>query len=96
VEALEALPERIASLELQVVQFREEVRVEFSALRAEMREQGEQIRGELRAEMRAGDEETRHLMRVLNEDVIARLNIIQEGQASVGGRGSNPARRPKR
>jgi hypothetical protein len=54
VEALEVLPERLAGLELQFVQFREEVRGEFSAVRAE-----------LRAEIQAGDEETRRLMRTL-------------------------------
>jgi hypothetical protein len=63
VEALEALPERMTRLELQFVQFREEVRNEFSAvrdeLRAEIQAQGEQ----LCAEIRAGDEETRRLMR---------------------------------
>lgn len=98
VEALDALPERIASLESQFVQFREEVRGEFSAvrmeLRAEMRAQGEQ----LRKEIREGDEETRRLMRVLHEDVISRLKTIQEGQppAATSRARGKPTPRPKR
>ncbi len=78
VDLLEALPQRIDNLELQLVQFREEVRDEFSAVRTELRAQGD----ELRAEMKAGDEETRTLMRILHEDVIARLKLIQEGGAA--------------
>jgi hypothetical protein len=35
-------------------------------------------RVEILDEIHAGDEETRHLMRVLHEDVIARLAILQE------------------
>jgi hypothetical protein len=46
--SLDGLPDRVASLEVQIVQFRAEVRAEFSAVREEMR-----------AEIRAGDEETR-------------------------------------
>ena len=68
VEELSALPARISALELQILQFRGEVRTEFSA-----------VRQELRAEIRAGDEETRRYMRVLHEDVIARIALIQEG-----------------
>ena len=61
VEVLERLPERVTAVESQLVQLRDEMRAEFSATRAEMR---------------AGDEETRRLMRVLYEDVIARLAAI--------------------
>src|SRR6266542_5078788 len=89
VDLLEALPQRIDNLELQLVQFREEVRDEFSAVRTELRAQGDELRAEmqalgvaLRAEMKAGDEETRTLMRILHEDVIARLKLIQEGGAA--------------
>jgi len=48
-------------------------------LTAEIRAGDERVRAELRAEIRAGDEETRRYMRVLHEDVIARLAVIQEG-----------------
>jgi hypothetical protein len=70
VERLEELPRRVSALELQISQFRDEVRVEFSAVRGEMRGLGVQLREEmrggmqslaetLRAEIREGDEETR-------------------------------------
>ena len=62
---LEQLPERVTELEMQVLQLRAEARNEFSALRHEIRD---------------GDEETRRYMRVLHEEVIARLATIQEGQ----------------
>ena len=54
-DALVKLPERIASLEGQFVQFRNETRSEFASVRTEMREGF----GQLRAEIHAGDEETR-------------------------------------
>lgn len=80
VEILEMLPERMDRLELQIAQFREEVRGEFLAVRSEMRLLNDETTAELRAEIKAGDEETRHLMRILHEDVITRLTIIQDGQ----------------
>jgi hypothetical protein len=62
VESLEMLAEQIARLETQFLQIREEVRSDFSAVRAAIR---------------AGDEATQRLMRVLHEDVIARLSLIE-------------------
>jgi hypothetical protein len=97
VEALEVLPERVAAVELQLVQLRAEMRAEFSATQAEMRagdeetrrvlreeirDGDEETRRTLREEIRAGDEETRRFMRVLHEDVITRLAAIQEGRSS--------------
>ena len=67
--ALSELPERVASLEAQFLQFRIEVREEFSSLRSE-----------IRAEIRAGDEETRRFMRILHEDVISRIAVLGEGR----------------
>jgi hypothetical protein len=83
VDILEQLPERVGAVELQIVQLRKDLRGEFSALGAE-----------LRAEIRAGDEETRRVlrdemrelfadnqrqMRILHEDVIARIATIRQG-----------------
>ena len=66
---------------------RREMRAQGEELRAEMRAQGEELRAEmralgqqLRAEIQAGDEQTRHLMRILHEDVITRIATIQEGR----------------
>lgn len=78
VKALESLPDRVTRVELQLVQLRNEMRAEFSAIRGGA---GEDVTlSTLRQEIRAGDEETRRYMRMLHEDVIARLAIIQEGQ----------------
>ena len=96
---LEVLPERMTALELQVLQLREEMRAEFSVTRGEMRSGDEEIQRSLREEIRAGDEETRNQlragigalgthMRVLHEDVISRLALLQEGQ---NGRPRRPA-----
>ena len=84
VEALETLPDRVTAVELQLVQLRDEMRVEFSAirtdLRGEIRTGDEETRQVLRGEIRAGDEETRRYMRVLHEEVIARLALIEESR----------------
>ena len=65
VTTLEQLPERMTALESQIVQLRTEMRDEFSAMRHEIN---------------SGDEETRTLMRVLHEDVIQRIALLQEGK----------------
>ena len=73
VASLAGLPERVMALESQIVQFRSDVGVEFSAIREEMRQ--------IREEIRAGDEETRRFMRVLHEDLVARIAVIGEGSS---------------
>lgn len=61
--------ERIASLELNILQIHAEVRAEVSAVRQDL--QGAvQV---LRAEIRAGDAETRRYLRVLHEEVLSRI-----------------------
>jgi hypothetical protein len=67
VEIMERLPERVTAVELQLVQLRDEMRAEFSATRAKMR---------------AGDEETRRYMRVLHEDVITRISMLERPRRS--------------
>jgi hypothetical protein len=83
VESLETVPARISAVELQIVQLRQDMNAGFSAirddLRGEIRAVDERIRTDLRAEIRAGDEETRRFMRVLHEDVIARIAAIRHG-----------------
>jgi hypothetical protein len=56
-------------------------------LRGEMEQFGTTLRGEmadlastLRDEIRAGDEETRRYMRVLHEDLVGRISLLQEGR----------------
>lgn len=69
VEDLASLPARVTAVELQILQLRQEMRAEFSA-----------VRQELRAEIRQGDEETRRYMRVLHEDVIARIAALGDAR----------------
>jgi hypothetical protein len=82
-QGLRGLPERVASLEENILQFRAEVRGEFSAVRQDLRRMAETLRGEtqgmaqtLRAEIRAGDAEPRRYMRVLHEEVLSRIANI--------------------
>jgi hypothetical protein len=91
VEILEQLPGRITALEVQIVHLRHDMRAEFSAIRSEVRAGGDRVvqtlREEigvgnervvqtLRKEMRDGDEETRRFMRILYEDLVARIEIL--------------------
>ena len=64
VTILEELPARIDDLRLQISQLRDEMRGEFSAVRGEMNSGF----AALREEMRAGDDETR---RVLGDEIRA-------------------------
>ena len=68
---LRGLPDRVGALEVRVTeldrqfqQFRVEVRDEFSSTREQIRD---------------GDEGTRRLMRVLHEDLVARIALIDRG-----------------
>lgn len=93
VEPLELLPGRVDhltlqvdQLTLQVVQLRQDMQVEFSSVRAEMRLGDEETRSlirelelRLRSAIRAGDEETRTFMRVLYEDLVERIKRLGEG-----------------
>ena len=78
VTELEQLPGRIDDLTLQVSQLRSEMRGEFSAVRAELRseiaEQGAASAGR--------DEALGIQMRMLHEDVISRFALLQEGQSA--------------
>lgn len=65
VERLEQLPDRISSLESQILQFREEVRAEFSNIRGEMHQ---------------FHDVSMNQMRVLHEDVVSRIALLNEGR----------------
>jgi len=92
---LETLPARVAAVELQILLLRDEVRGEFPAVRQEIATLRDELRHEfrhelrlglqntaesLRAENRQGDEETRRYMRVLHEDVIARIAALGDAR----------------
>jgi hypothetical protein len=71
VTELEKLPERVTAIESQIVQFRSEMHVEFSAVREEIR---------------AGDDETRRVLgeqisetrRVLGEQISETRQVLDE------------------
>ena len=84
---LESLPERMTALESQIVQLRGEMRAEFSAIRAEMHLGDGELRADLRKEIRTLKEEIREEvaglgthMRVLHEDLVSKIGLIQEGR----------------
>ena len=94
-EILERLPDRVTALESQIVQLRDEMRSEFSAIRGDSRTGDEQVIKTLREEIRAGDEETRRVltermeslfhanerhMRLLHEDLVERIARMGEGR----------------
>ena len=76
VARLEQLPARVDALTLQVSQLCDEMRVEFSAVRDEIRAGDEETRRTLRDEIRAGDEETR---RVLRDEIRTGLDGVRTG-----------------
>jgi hypothetical protein len=87
-ELLERLPERVSAVELQILHIRSEMHGQFSAVRSEMHEQFSAVRGEMheqfsavRDELHTEIEETRRYMRVLHEEVLSRIAVIQEGHA---------------
>jgi ribosome-associated translation inhibitor RaiA len=71
VEKLETLPDRVTAVEVQISEFRAEVRAEFSATRTEMR---------------ALNDETRAEMRALFENAIDRIEVMGEGRKKANGR----------
>jgi hypothetical protein len=70
----EELPDRMTSLESQIVQFRADVGVEFSAVRSEMGMMEER----LRREMVALNSDTLTQVRILHEDMVSRFALLEE------------------
>ena len=102
VESLEQLPDRVASLESQIVQLRDEMRAGFSSTRAEIKAGDEETRREIRALEETLRREMREMntqMRVLHEDVIFRIALLGESNSrrkSVAQLRPDKPRRPKR
>ena len=72
VNALRHLPEQVsavaadlAAVRGDVTQLKRDIREEFAAVREDIR---------------TGDEETRHQMRILHEEVISRIALLAEGR----------------
>ena len=89
VTRLEELPARIDGLTLQVLQLRDEMHSEFSAVRGEIRAGDEETRRILRDDIRTGLDEVMRHARVLHEDQKAALALISEGRRSRNKRQHN-------
>ena len=80
VEVVERLPERVTALESQIVLLRDEMRSEFSAVRAEAVVRHEETRRVLTERMEfLSDANERH-MRLLHEDLVERIARLNEGR----------------
>lgn len=86
VEHLETLPGQVARLESQFLQFRGEVRGEFSTVRVELHVEMRAMEDRLRTEMRALNHETRTFMRVLHEEVLDRIKMLGDARATARAR----------
>jgi hypothetical protein len=102
VDALSQLPDRVSAVETRLadlqgefVSFRAEVRGEFARINDRLASVDARFAA-VRKEIRDGDEETRRQMRVLHEEVIARLALIQEGRSSAKPPSPPKTRRRKR
>ena len=85
------LPARMDRLESQIVQFRAEIRADFSAVHQDMQAGDEKTIATLRDEIRAVDEslreeihQARRETRVLHEEVISRIALLGESFAGNG------------
>ena len=77
---LQELPHRMDALSVQISQLREDLGAQISRLREDAAVQSSATERTLREEIIAGDERIVAQVRVLHEDVISRLALIQEGQ----------------
>ncbi len=89
VDGAGGLSKQVNVLRTEFLQSKDETRSESAAMRAEMKE----MRADLIARIEAGDQETRSLMRLLHEEVIARLVLLHEG---LNGRRKKSTRAKKR
>ena len=76
VEILEQLPERVSALESQIVLLRDEMRSEFSAVRADAVE----TRRVLTERMESLFDANQRHMRLLHEDLVERIARMGEGR----------------
>jgi predicted nucleic acid-binding Zn-ribbon protein len=79
-EILERLPDRVTALESQIVQLRDEMRSEFSAVRTDIRTGDEETRRMLTERMESLFDANERHMRLLHEDLVERLARSSEGR----------------
>ena len=94
VEALQALPDRVTGLESQILQLRGEIREGFSATRVEIEETRRHART-MHGEVLTALQETQGQMRMLHEDVISRIALLQESPPQARPRQDGRGRRKR-
>ena len=80
VEILEQLPDRVSAVESQIVQLRDEMRSEFSAVRTDIRTGDEETRRMLTERMESLFDANQRHMRLLHEDLVERIARMGEGR----------------
>jgi len=83
VEGLQKLPARMDAVKSQILQLRDEMRDEFSAIRKrfeETKQLAQELHQEVLTRLHEGDQENGRLMRVLHEDVVARISLLGESR----------------
>jgi predicted phage gp36 major capsid-like protein len=80
VEILEQLPTRVAAVESQIVQLRDEMRSEFSAVRAEAVAAHQETRRVLTERMESLFDANERHVRLLHEDLVERIARSAEGR----------------
>ena len=83
---LQELPGRMAAVESQILQLRGEVRDGFSAIHARLATHDQRF-DDLTRQMREGHQEIGRHMRLLHEDVLARIAAIREAPPTKNERG---------
>ena len=73
---LQSLPDRVAGVESQILQLRGEMHGVFSAIREELLAKLESAVAALRQD----NEDTRNQARVLHEEVLSRIAMLQEAR----------------
>ena len=71
---------RLDTVELQIVQLRVEMRGEFSGVRQEMRDGTADLERRFAGHLLASEERTGRQLRILHEDVIAKIVLLAEGR----------------
>ena len=78
--AVSDLPAHITAGEHELAGFRAEVRQEFAAVRSELRAEMRAGHESLKEAIEDGEEQTRRYMRLLYEDLVARIATIGEAR----------------
>ena len=94
--AFEGLPDRVGAVELQILQLRDETRVEFSATRGQLRAEMQTMAEGLRREMRAMQDTLRGEIWTMQETLRGEISAVHEELVAVITHASGETRREMR